>query len=81
MCPSVKFLRLEIQCANTCQDAINSYLVSILKKLPNLKTVELPIFMGDNICIDSEDLPKIEKVIFVKRCILDFYVHFENIMV
>ncbi|KXN64777.1 hypothetical protein CONCODRAFT_170411, partial [Conidiobolus coronatus NRRL 28638] len=64
MCPSVEFLHLNIIDIVNYQDAFNTYLVPISKRLPNLKTVELPIYDTNSELLDINHLPQIEKIIF-----------------
>jgi hypothetical protein len=84
MCPLVEFLHFDVIYHENPQEAVNTYLVPILKKLPNLKTIELLLneynddYYDELIDINTNSLSTIEKIIFVKGCIVDLEVRFEK---
>ncbi|KXN65222.1 hypothetical protein CONCODRAFT_13273 [Conidiobolus coronatus NRRL 28638] len=78
MCPSIEFLHFNVCNIDTYQKAYSNYLIPILRKLPNLKTLELPIYAEDPIQIDVDDFPQIKKIIFVTDDVRNLQVYFDG---
>jgi hypothetical protein len=66
MCPSIEFLRFSTSNFGYYGEVFSTYLVPTLKKLPNLKTLELSIDVEDRELelIDINQFPQIENIIF-----------------
>jgi hypothetical protein len=78
MCPSVEFLHFNIVDSENLQEAFNTYLTPILKKLPNLKIIELPLYEIYNELIDINHFSTIEKIIFETENISHLSVYFKK---
>jgi hypothetical protein len=80
MCPSIEFLEFNIRNVAIYEETFNDYLVPILKKLPKLKTLELPIEAGDDYFefIDINHFPQIEKIIVTAYNLSYLQIRFEK---
>jgi hypothetical protein len=78
MCPSIEFLHFSVFNIDTYQEAFNIYLMPILRKLPNLKTLELPIYTEDPIRVDVNNFYQINKIIIITDDITNLRVYFDG---
>jgi hypothetical protein len=80
MCPSIESLEFSISNFGSYEESFDDYLVPILKKLPKLKTLELPIEAEEEYFefIDINHFPQIEKIIFTTPNLSYLQIRFEK---